>query len=412
MKYPPVALAALLCLFALKQWAQSVNAFFSLHGTLTNYLVASIVIVALVVMFFRNKPILASYPPAGWLVLALFSYSLMSILWVSNPEITYKVWLIELPYIITIILLSPLLISSTESISEGLMAFLPLGTLLALLLLFTSKWTDRGVELMGISRLRSQGNPLAVAEMAGYLMSAVVLLNFKGKWRTWQFLRWFIAAACLALAAKSGSRGQFFTMMLAAAVYLPMSRRITNPLHVVVLIVGLTFLAILGDWAFHSFSTAGDLRWQTAKMQQDVSGRFTAAFKLLEVWYKSPSAIMFGLGNSASFDPSIIGFYPHVVPLEILGEEGIVGFFLFLTSIGITLRSIFRSYKIVRFDSSKRGILAVIGAIFSFELLLCLKQGSMFGSPYLFAFMIILGKYELLLVSEQKQVARLASDAI
>jgi len=402
LKYPSTALAALLCLYGLKQWAQSVNTFFMLHGTLTNYLVGGIVITALVVMSVSKKTIFSSYPTVGWLTIALFLYSFVSIQWAADSDISYKVWAVEFPYIITVVLLGPLLICSSKSLSESLLALLPLGTLLVLFLLFTSNWTYRGIEIKGAHGQIFQGNPLAIAEMAGYVMSAVTLQNFRGKWRSWQVLRWLVVAACLALAAKSGSRGQFFTMIFATALFLPFSRKVGNPLHFLMLLAGVGVLAILGDWAFHAFSVTGDIRWKSVNIENDFYGRFNTAARLLNIWWESPPAILFGLGNSASFNPRIIGFYPHVVPLEILGEEGLLGFFLFLGIIILTIKSIVRTFVLARSDIKRRGLIAVLSAIFTIEFILSFKQGSMIGSPFLFCFIILLGKYELLVVDENK----------
>ena len=400
LRYPSTAIAAVLCVFALKQWAQSVDPFFTAHATLTNYVVACIALVGFLASAARRKPIFSGYPGVGWLVIALFLYSYMSVLWVTNPDLVYKVWINELPYVIILILMSPLLISSTDSYPQFLRALLILGTLLVFLLLLTSKWTARGVALMGVDVMKAQGNPLAVAEVAGYVMACVVLMNFKGKWRALQLSRWLVVAGCLALAAKSGSRGQFFVMMIGTAAFIPVSRKITNPVNFIMLFVGIILLAFLGDWAFHEFSSAADSRWHSAKMHQDVFGRFNAVGKLLAAWSESAFSILFGLGNSASFDPKIIGFYPHVVPLEILGEEGIVGFSLFMSLIYFTCRNLLRILKAVQADTEKRGFLAALGAIFLFELVLSCKQGSLMGSPILFTFIILIGKYELLVRKE------------
>jgi hypothetical protein len=405
IRHPSSALAALLCIFALKQWAQSVDVFFTANATLTNYVVAGLALLGFFTMVCKRLPIFRDYPTVGWLVISLFLYSYLSVIWVSDADVVFKVWVGELPYVIMLILVSPLLLSSTESVPRFFHALLPLGTLLILLLLFTSTWAARGVALKGVNVFKSQGNPLALAEMAGYVMAAVVLLNFRGTLRSWQLLRWLVVAACLALAAKSGSRGQFFVMMIGTGLFIPMSRKITNPVNFIMLFVGITLLAFLGDWAFHEFSTVGDSRWHSNKMEKDVLGRFDAAGKLLGAWSQSPFSILFGLGNSASFDRSIIGFYCHVVPLEILGEEGLVGFCLFLSVVLLTLVNLARGLAAVKLDAEMRGCLAAMGAIFLFELVLCCKQGSMMGSPVLFTFMILIGKFEVLLRKENTPAA-------
>ncbi len=300
------------------------------------------------------------------------------------------------------VLLGPLLVSSTDDFLDAYRGLLVIGVALVFLLLLTSNWTSRGVAIAGMNGRIAEGNPLAVAEMAGYVLSAAILMNLKRKRLLWEILRWVVAGACLGLAAKSGSRGQFFAMMLTAAIYLPVSRRIAKPSHFMMLFVGIVILGLLGNWAFHSFSGEG-ARWHTTKMRTDMYDRVGLASELLGRWCRSPSSVMFGLGNSASFDGKIVGFYPHIVPLEIVGEEGTIGAALFVGILALCLRSFVRIYGEVRLDGVKRGVLAVLAASLFLELLLSFKQGSMIGSPFLFFFAILLGKYELVVFKEKEK---------
>jgi hypothetical protein len=121
--------------------------------------------------------------------------------------------------------------------------------------------------------------------------------------------------------------------------------------------------------------------------------------------------ILFGLGNSASYDPHIIGMYSHIVPLEVLAEEGIIGFGLFLS-----IRSINQAYKYVKNDQEYRGLLATISATFLFSFILSLKQGNMFGSLDLFMIAIILGKFEKIMavqiVKKNKNIHNSYTDVV
>ena len=401
--YPSTAFVGFLCLFGIKQWVQSVSPVFAVYGTIPNWIIGCMIVLTIAVKIVRGKSVFICYPKIGWLVIALFVYAFMSASWSPlSVTRTYGIWSGDLPYLVLAVLLGPLLVSSTDEFFDAYRGILVIGIGLVCLLLLTSHWTSRGVAIVGMNGRVAEGNPLAVAEMAGYVLSAAILLNFRRKRLLWEILRWLIAAACLALAAKSGSRGQFFGMMTVAGVYMPVSRRIVKPSHFMMFFVGIMLLGFLGDWALHSFS-AESARWQTTKMQADVYDRLGMAFKLLDHWSKSPLSIVFGVGNSASFDVGIAGFYPHIVPLEIVGEEGLVGAALFVGIIASCVWSFARVYREVRLDSVRRGVLAVLGATLSLELLLSFKQGSMIGSPFLFFFPILLGKYELLVFREKRR---------
>lgn len=396
---PSIAIAAILCMYGLEQWAQSVHPFFSTYHSLTNLAIGGILVLALAMLLLKNKPVLSHYPRTGWLTLLLLMYTLISIIWSPIPELGYTAWGKQWPYLITIILLSPLLITSTEGLRTGFMALLPLGTILILLLLLHSNWTVRGVELVIEGGQTVRGNPLAVAQMAGYVMLCVVLLNFHGSSRIWQYGRWLIVAACMALAVKAGARGQFFSMLIVSLAFLPFSRRIVKPGQFFVVFAGMLALAGIGFWALDYFmpTDVTATRWGSTGLENDLSSRLEDAFRLLDHWSRSPLTLLFGLGNTASYDPRIIGFYSHIVPLEILGEEGLIGFGLFASIIIMTIRSLIRTRRLIVDEAEGRGTLAALGAMFVFELVLSLKQGSMVGSPFLFAFIIMIGKYEELM---------------
>lgn len=393
-RHPSIAIAMILCMYGLEQWAQSAHPFFSTYHQLTNLAVGSIVVLGLTVQFMRKKPIFSGYSLSGWLTIFLFIYALISILWSPISGLALNIWSGQWPYLLTLVMLSPLLISSPESLRIGLMGLLPVGTLLILLLLFYSHWTFRGVELAEQGGRTVMGNPLAVSEMAAYLMLCVVLLHFNGMSRIWQYGRWFIAGCCLVLAVKSGSRGQFFTMLVIGVLFLPFSRTIRNPLQLIVLLIGMLLLGGMGILALDYFSPAGGARWLSSRMESDIAGRFDNALRLLHHWSQSPLTMLFGLGNTASYDPGIIGFYPHIVPLEILGEEGILGFSIYIGIIILSFRSLIRTRKLIVKNKSQLGALAALGAMFVFQLVISLKQGSMLYSAYLFTFSVMIGKYE------------------
>jgi len=406
-KYPAIALSALLCLFGVKQWLQSINPFIAVYRTIPNWFIGGIIALALIIKFVRSGSVLTAYPKAGWIVIGLLTYALVSTSWSPLPmDVTWDLWAGTLPYLLMAVV-APLLITSTEDLSLAYKGLLVIGVGLVLLLLLTSNWTAHGV-VIRVDRRVTEGNPLAVALMAGYVSSAAIMMNFGKKWRLWSFLRWLIAGACMALAVKSGSRGQFFAMLFCAAALLPFSRKMARPSHFVILVVSLILLGSLGIWAFHSFSGASS-RWETTRMEVDAYDRLNMAGRLLKCWYETPSAIVFGLGNSSSFDPKIVGFYPHMVPLEILGEEGLIGFSLFIIILVVSVRCFIRIFKRVQMEETKRGTLAALGAMVCLELILSCKEGSFIGNSFLLFFLIVLGKYEAVLSRENKRIAQRAA---
>lgn len=249
--------------------------------------------------------------------------------------------------------------------------------------------------------------------MAGMVALVAILGNPWPTSKIWQVLRWGVVALCLILVVRAGARGQLLGVLIVTVACWPISRRIKNFSQVLLMFVIIGFLtAIIGFglqefWGKQSSYYAGGSRWSEQAMQGAMSGRLEQAFHLVRLWYGSPETLLFGLGNSASFDPHVLGMYPHFVPLEVLAEEGLVGFVTLLLILTLTLRNIVRSYRRIEDMPVERTILAVLAAIFFYAFLLALKQGSLLGNLELFMFGIIIGKYEKHLARAEKHAARI-----
>ena len=115
---------------------------------------------------------------------------------------------------------------------------------------------------------------------------------------------------------------------------------------------------------------------------------------LVRLAYASPDTLVFGLGNSASYDPHILGFYPHFVPLEVLAEEGLIGFGLYLAILFCSMRSCLRCFRSIANEPRERLLLGGIVGLCMFTLLLSFKQGSLLGNVEFFMLSIILGRCE------------------
>jgi len=218
--------------------------------------------------------------------------------------------------------------------------------------------------------------------------------------KLWLPAKWVLVALCLALVVKSGSRGQLLGVVVLSAVCWPISRGMGSSRQFIGWILLLLFFGGITTWAMQEFWAeqetyyAGGNRWSEQAMQGAMSGRLDQALLLVGLWYSTPETVLFGLGNSASFDPRILGIYPHFVPLEILAEEGLIGFTLFLLTLFVTARNALRCYRHVQGIPSERPLFAVLIATFLYALLLALKQGNLLGNLELFLFGIVLGKYD------------------
>lgn len=398
VKYPSISITSIFLMYGVEQWAQSAHSFFIIHGAATNYLTGILAVLALVVKIIKRNPIFYGYPGVGWIVLGLFIYSFISILWVSTPLISYGLWWSHLPYISLIIVLSPHLFSSIDDFSRTLRYLIFSGLFVILLLLFDSNWTHRGVELAARGAVPLMGNPLAVAEIGGYVLLAAGLLKLKKKWRVWTILKWCVMSAGMALAVKSGSRGQFLGMLVAFVSFYPLVSRKKNLTGYFLFFSGVVVFGILGFWIFDLYTPAESVRWDSDLMANDMVGRWDSAGRLLSRWSFSPFTLIFGLGNSASYDPKVIGIYPHIVTLEILGEEGLIGFSMYISVLILSVKNFIEAMLRAKYDPHIYSVVITTGSIIFFLFILSFKQGSMLSNLSFFAFSIYLGKLRNLLV--------------
>lgn len=412
-KYPPVALAGVLCMFGLEQWGQATTTFFAQHHTATNLFIGGILVLALLVHGVRKGATLFSdYPPVGWLILLLFLYAFASAQWAPRADLSLGLWASRWPYVVTIIILSPLLITHPPDLRSANIGFLAIGGLLTMLLLFLVKWDHRRIVLD-----HDLGNPLAVSSMAGMVAIVAVLADPWPKSKLWFPIKWVLVGLCLALVVRSGSRGQLLGTILISVACWPISRQMANMRQYLLLGIFIVFIGAATGWAVQEYSSEQTYnshggRWSEASAQEDVSGRLNNAVYLVGLAFQSPESIMIGLGNSASYDPRILGIYPHFVPFEVLAEEGLIGFSLYLTVLLSTMRTCYRGFRSPPLNPQDRAMFGALVGLFLFTLLLSLKQGSLLLNLEPFMLAIILERFTRTLNRKLAKTNRESEDTI
>ena len=262
----------------------------------------------------------------------------------------------------------------------------------------------------------SLGNPLAVSSMAGMVVLIAVLADPWPESRWWVPFKWALVGLCLVLVVRSGSRGQLLGTILISIACWPISRRLANVKQFVILGLVVVFLGGATSWAIQEYSSeqmygARGSRWNEQAAQEDVSGRLNNAMLLVRLAYASPETVLIGLGNSASYDPRILGIYPHFVPLEVLAEEGLIGFGLYALILYYVLRSAVRSFRLIGDKPKERLLLGGLVGLCMFTLLLSFKQGSLLLNLEPFMLAIILGRYEYIL-SRDCTLARSGEESV
>lgn len=395
---PAVGVAAVLCLYGLKQWGQSSTLFFEEYRQVVNFAVFGIALLGLVRAALRRSCVFCQMPAVSIVILGLYAYALMSILWSLDVGAALEQWQAFGPYVVTVALLAPLLIDDFDEANTALTWTVLTGAAVCLLALAFGRWGARGLLLYGHDFGYSADNyyefetsPLAMSSMAGTVVVIAVAWLARPMSGVLRILAALCIAAGLAVILRTGSRGQLISTAAALLVTLPIAFRLRDARSFAGLVVVGVVLAALAWWAT-SLVQIDVSRWAASRTEGDVEGRFENAAILLHATAESVRALIFGLGNSSAF--RILGIYPHIAGLEVLAEEGIVGAVMYVAFLVLAIRSMRRIIAQPDPRGLKRGVLATLAGLFVFEFLVSSKQGSLLSSVYPFAYAIILARLE------------------
>ncbi len=401
LRRPGVLIGFTFCIFGLQQALRAHSDWLAAHYMLINYCDGGLNLLGIAAAFARQRLTLRSMPRVAWFVYGLLLYALLSWFWSVSRQDTLERYALAAPSLTAIAILMPLVICKARDLQDAVYTVLILGCPV-LLSMLGANWTGRSLEFdTWAAAGQAAGNPLAVASVAGYIAIAATLMNYRGLARIWQPLRWAIVILAILIIFKSASRGQLFACLLAVIALLPVSRRLSKASGLVGTAVGLFLLSLVASVLFAHVAALQGGRWDwTTMFQTYEGGRVDTSLTVLKAWvHAGPLRWLIGLGSSGSF--AVIGFYPHMVPAEVLAELGLVGAGLYGAVLYLTIRSLRRMWPRFADFPEARGILAVWGAIFVFEFILGCKQGSMIGQPFFFAAVILIGRLERMVGTTQ-----------
>jgi len=377
LRSPGAACGYVLAGTALEQCAQALVPIANSQDTLCNYLTAGAVVVGLLSRILHDRATLPRLRTTSLWVLGLLGYCYVTVLWSIFPGTTIGALNRAVPYLVTFVGMAPLLIRSEADLRHCLTSLL-FSTLFALvLLLLFAEWGARGVVLPGKG---FESNPLALAESAGCLLIVTAFAPVRDKLPP--SLRWALLATAIGVTAlvflRTASRGQVLASVAATLAFSVRQRGGGW----IVLALGVGGLLLFGFLPEEVAKNAE--RWDPEQMRDAVdTGRVHEAERLLSFWSNSsPMHQVLGLGHAASQDPRLLGNYPHVVPAEVLAEEGIVGALLFAGTIIVAAIAHMRGLRAS--DQTSHRARAALAALLCFEFVLIWKQGSLLGaSPLL-----------------------------
>jgi hypothetical protein len=334
--------------------------------------------------------------PANLFVYALFGWSAITLLWSPGAEAGSEVIMGQLPYFFVVLVLAPLLISSIDEFAAVVSAILFGSCALCCIVLvspdFVTKDSRLGFELGTATR----SNPLALGEMGG-LGIMVGMLARRTTLGVWALpLRAIAVTSGAAIAIQSGSRGQFFYALAIALAFLPVSAPVKNLRGFVLTSAAMAFVLIA------SYILLGSILFGAAEKRFSIEGllygssssetRVANVLALAGAWADRPLALFAGLGfyafNGLFADAGSI--YSHVLFADMLFEEGLPGLFLFVSFMFISVSSAVSLVRCVAPLLVSRTSVAIIVAMFAYQMLLVNKQGTLWGSLPFFLFGLLI----------------------
>ena len=396
-RIPQYAWACTMCMLGLDQLGQSTLPLIQRYPSLTNLVVGICAIIAVLRSWRSALTSIRLGVLVSLLVALLFLYTFVSIIWTPAPEEAWSRWLMSMPYLMLGIVITPLLIHDSKSASTALRSTFFLGAIVITGMLLFANWGTRGLVLRS-DYADDQTNPLAIATLGGFLAIVALFMQPQKFSLSLTLFRLFLAVASVAIIVRSESRGQLVALLFSIVVVTSVRYRLTRRDILNILLLAVVVACALG-YAFFSFTTADDPRWSSSLAAADAHGRVEMAAALLHRWAASPVSMIFGIGTSASFDNRIIGFYPHITPAEVLGEEGIIGFVLFVTIILFSANRARRRLSATKSNNDEREVFSILLGMLCFAVLQSMKEGSLLFNYEIFMIAIVIAR-----VSESRVV--------
>jgi hypothetical protein len=413
----PWALLLVLLQFPAEQLLQSYYVFFVANPEAFNIAVGLISGTAVLVTLLRESGAMASFLNTGSVALWVYvAYAAVTVLW--SPLTNARPFPSgAIAYVVLFLVIGPILLNGTRDLRTLMTISLVLGTVLGLLIV--SNPNAEFIRGRYVLRFASMGsatdsNPLAMADLGGYIAIISVLSRFQGAALLWFFIRGFAVLIGTILLLDSGSRGQVIMAGVVIVAFYPIAHQIEDVRRFIgrVVLLGLVVIAVL--FASQYLSAAGtERRWESDAVLEASQGRIANIGILLSAWFKDPTKWLQGLGNGAfaSLDTGSRQPYVHNVLAEALGEFGIVGLVLLgtaLMSAVIAGRRLFVRFATFPFE---RADVAALLATATFSFLVSNKQGNIWVSMPTFMLLILVIRFERITRDEEHINASSECDA-
>ncbi len=405
---PTWALSLLLIQYPLEQLIQSYVVYFVYHNELFNVIVGLLGIASLAVKTLtRPNALQASLNSVSLLCVLYYLLAAASVLWSPTQQSAVDILRPGISYFLMFVVISPLLIERLEHVREFLIVTLVLSSITAFLVL-TNPAGDfvRGrfaLRLGGIGLKES--NPLAMSDLAAFLVLIAATLNLAGRGGLLLATRIVGGVLGTGLLIAASSRGQVVFAGLVALVFYPISVQVKNLGQFILRAFGLVVLVgvlVLGARLFSKQAQGTEKRWDAAELSDASAVRFENMRVLLVEWVRKPQAWPLGLGTGGftAFEKTSHEPYVHNMIVEALGEFGLLGFGLFTALLVATAVSGVRLLRMCWNDPDARAVAASLVGYNTFQFLISNKQGNVWVSTQMFTLFLVMVRTERILRRE------------
>lgn len=401
LRITPLALNLLVLFFPLEQVIQSSSDYFrnSASGLrAVNYIVGIVTILSAGIAIAREPDRIAGTRTTGQILTwALFLWTLASVIWSPGGSLAIESLAGTWPYLILFLIIGPLLIRDLSELATAFRWALVACVAMSLVILFSPEFTQRGGRLglvIDSSALSARSNPLSIGELGGMCILLAALAGGGGRNPGLTALRLAAVGMGTVLTVLSGSRGQLIFAIVAVAIGVPISRPLRNTRNYLLVIGGLAVLIPLILYVAGVVAEGGSAdmakRWGSDSSESGSAVRAANAMFLLDSFVRSPMYWIQGLGYYAFGATNPYGEpYSHVLFVDMLCEEGLVGAALMVSILVASVRSIAGLYRKTAEQQENRRTLGVLATLIIYQVLLANKQGNIGGSFALFLLLII-----------------------
>ncbi|MEM6690630.1 MAG: hypothetical protein AAF664_14440 [Planctomycetota bacterium] len=375
------AFALVLCMYASEQVLLQGKTGLPIAGAAINFFVGGIVLLSVGNAILQNRFADFQLPQRIFYAYGILVIAALSFLWTPDQREAGRILKEAIPYLAIIVFAAPFCLRSNSNCECFLKWFIILGAAVCIGLAGSSV-IHRSIHIeVGAGRLQRM-NPLAAGSFAGYTLICCLYCLYRYPYERFRtiglLLITFLSVYAL---AQSGSRGQIVAFGLTAMVWVPILAQIRGRGSYVTAYMLLVALGVAGYLFLEKMGLL--FRFSSEKVAVGVNHRLGPATVMLERFENSDIVTwIFGLGTSASY--RYIGGYPHNVPIEVLTEEGLLGAIVYATFVVSTILVLWQKSRDPN-DPLRREA-CLFGALFFFEFLLSLKQGSLIGNQQFFCF--------------------------